>query len=422
MKKNRAGGLAATVALLQITAMGVLALRSTGLDTQAVVLGLASAALFSILYLAITRLFPTADGLVIVLVGALGAVGMAMLYRINPELALKHLIFMGVGVLLLLLTLVLVKNLHIWERMVPLYVIASLILLTLSTLFGREQFGAKNWFSIAGFSFQPSEFVKVLFIFALAGLLRRQTRWTGLIRVWAFVGACMILLVLQKDLGATMLYFFTAVVMIFAATSNWIVSGAALAGGAAGSVLAYHLFPHVRTRVEIWQNPWASVDSSGYQIVQGLMAIAAGGMFGLGLGQGTPRAVPVVYTDSIFAAICEEMGIIVGLCVMALYVVLIFRGVTIARRSDNAFDMLLAFGSTALIALQAFVNMGGVIKLIPLTGITLPFISYGGSSLLSLMAMIGVLEGVAAKSPQSRKVQAALDADDDLGPEQGETV
>lgn len=419
MKRNRAGGLAAVVVLLQITAMGVLAMRSTGIDIQALVLGTASAALFCILYFCITRLFPTADGLVIVLIGALSGIGMTMLYRINPELALKHLIFMGLGILLLLLTLVLVKNLYIWDRMIPFYVIASLVLLALSTLFGREQNGAKNWFSIAGFSFQPSEFVKVLFLFALAGLLRRQMHWTGLIRVWAFVGACMILLVLQKDLGATMLYFLTALVMTFAATSNWLVSGIALAGGAAGSVLAYHLFPHVRSRVEIWQNPWATVDSSGYQIVQGLMAIAAGGMFGLGLGQGTPRAVPVVYTDSIFAAICEEMGIIVGLCVMALYVVLIFRGVTIARRSDNAFDMLLAFGSTALIALQAFVNMGGVIKLIPLTGITLPFISYGGSSLLSLMIMIGVLEGIAAKSPQPRKVQPLQD---NIGLEQGETV
>lgn len=422
MKKNRAGGLAAVVILLQVTAMGVLALRTTGVDVQALVLGIASAALFGILYYAVTRLFPTADGLVIVLIGALGAVGMAMLYRINAELAMKHLIFTGMGVLLLLLTLVLVKNLHIWERLIPLYVIAALILLALSTLFGREQFGAKNWFSIAGFSFQPSEFVKVLFIFALAGLLRRQTRLAGLIRVWAFVGACMILLVLQKDLGATLLYFFTAVVMTFVATSNWIVTGAALAGGAVGSVAAYHIFPHVRTRVEIWQNPWASVDSSGYQIVQGLMAIAAGGLFGLGLGQGSPRAIPVVYTDSIFAAICEEMGIIAGLCVMAMYVVLIFRGVTISRRADNAFDMLLAFGSTALIALQAFVNMGGVIKLIPLTGITLPFISYGGSSLLSLMALIGVLEGVAAKSPQPRSAQQDELDQDDFGLEQGEAI
>jgi len=148
--------------------------------------------------------------------------------------------------------------------------------------------------------------------------------------------------------------------------------------------------------VAIWQNPWSDYDNAGYQIVQSLMAIASGGMFGMGLGLGYPTTIPVYHTDFIFAVICEQFGLIFGLCVLLMYVAIIWRGATTAMAARTSFHGLLAMGATLMIGLQTFVIIGGVIKLIPLTGVTMPFVSYGGTSLVSSMCLVGLLQGVAS--------------------------
>ena len=168
-----------------------------------------------------------------------------------------------------------------------------------------------------------------------------------------------------------------------------------LGAAAGGSVMMYKLFAHVRTRVAIWRNPWASPQDGGYQIVQSLIAMASGGMSGLGLGLGSAEiSVPVVESDFIFAALCEEFGIIIGLTLIVLYVILFVRGLMLAMRARSSFHALLAVGTVTSLALQSFMIIGGVIKMVPLTGVTLPFISYGGSSMLSCMLMLGILQGV----------------------------
>ena len=166
------------------------------------------------------------------------------------------------------------------------------------------------------------------------------------------------------------------------------------AGGAA--VAGYIMFAHVKKRVAIWRNPWIYYETSGYQIVQMLMAIASGGLFGVGLGLGAPRVIPVYFTDCIFAVICEQFGVIFGALVLAMYVILILRGVSIASAARSSFHALLAMGATVMLGLQTFIIIGGVLKLIPLTGVTMPFVSYGGTSLVSCMGLIGLIQGVAS--------------------------
>ena len=165
-------------------------------------------------------------------------------------------------------------------------------------------------------------------------------------------------------------------------------------GGCGAAVAGYQMFAHVKKRVAIWLNPWSDYDNAGYQIVQGLMALASGGLIGCGLGLGSPKTIPVYHTDFIFAVICEQFGLIFGLCVLAMYVAIIWRGATTAMAARRSFHGLLAMGCTVLIALQTFTIIGGVIKLVPLTGVTMPFVSYGGTSLVSSLCLVGLLQGV----------------------------
>lgn len=161
-------------------------------------------------------------------------------------------------------------------------------------------------------------------------------------------------------------------------------------------MLGYQMFAHVKKRVAIWQNPWMYYETSGYQIVQMLMAIASGGLFGVGLGLGAPRVIPVYFTDCIFAVICEQFGILFGVLVLVMYVILILRGSSIAVSARHSFHGLLAMGATSMLGIQTFVIIGGVLKMIPLTGVTMPFVSYGGTSMVSCMGLIGLLQGVAS--------------------------
>ena len=269
----------------------------------------------------------------------------------------------------------------------------SLGLLALTLVIGKETYGAKNWIDLKFFSLQPSEFVKVALVVCLALDLSEKRTIGTLIPVGVFAVACVGLICLQKDLGAVLICFMIAVAAYFTATSNWLLCLGGFAAAAGGSVMMYKLFAHVRTRVAIWRNPWASPQDGGYQIVQSLIAIASGGMTGMGLGLGSAeKSVPVVESDFIFAALCEEFGIIIGLTIIALYVILFVRGLMLAMRARSSFHALLAVGVVTSLALQTFMIIGGVIKMVPLTGVTLPFISSGGSSMMSTWGLLAFLK------------------------------
>jgi len=219
-------------------------------------------------------------------------------------------------------------------------------------------------------------------------------QWGPLLGMWL---TALLVLVFQKDLGTALIYFGTFLAMVYVATARWLYimlgAGMFLAGAAA----AYFLVDHVHTRVAIWLNPWATAQDSGYQIIQSLYAINNGGIFGTGLGAGFPGFIPAVHTDFIFAAICEETGLLGGIAIIVLYMLLVYRGFKIALVARDEYAGLMAAGFTSILGLQVFIIIAGVTKLLPMTGITLPFISYGGSSMVANFILAGMLLNISGE-------------------------
>lgn len=351
---------------------------------------------------------PRADPFLLPIAATLAAVGQVMTSRLEPDLGPHQ----GTWVLIGLAAMTLVSLLPSieWLRSYR-YTWASLaILLQILTLvFGQDPngSGAALWFVIGPVSVQPMEGVKILLVVFLAAyledyreLLTVSGKRIGRIQlpplpylapILVMIGAALLLFWLQKDLGPALLFSAVLLTMLYVASGrfSYVVLGLVLL--VLGFALADHLFAHVHTRVAIWLDPWASRDTSGYQLVQALYALASGGVLGAGLGMGSPNLIPAVHTDFVIAAIGEELGLAGTLAVVCLFVLLVQRGFSVAIRARSGFSALLASGLTAVIALQALIILAGTLEVIPLTGITLPLVSYGGSSVVANFVIIGLL-------------------------------
>lgn len=349
------------------------------------------------------KLFPS-DRLLLSLTNFLCALGVLVLYSTEPDYAYHQAMYYGVGILAMIVCVWIVRLVRSWRIPVLLLIPLSLALLTLPLIIGRETNGAKNWFYVAGISVQPSEIVKLSLLIIVSYYMSRHRMLPWLF----FAVSCLGVLMLQKDLGTALMYYGTTLMLFYASSGNLFLTGLGLAGGAGAAVMGYKMFAHVKKRVAIWLNPWSDYENSGFQIVQSLMAIASGGLFGVGLGLGSPKTIPVYYTDFIFAVICEQFGLIFGLCVLLMYVAIIWRGATTAMAARTSFHGLLAMGCTIMLGLQTFVIIGGVIKMIPLTGVTMPFVSYGGTSLVSSLCLVGLLQGVASLNDDDLKEDTRL--------------
>ena len=352
-------------------------------------------ALIYIATLWLPRFFP-ADKLLLAIANFLCALGVLVLYSTDMDAGtsrgMQQAIYYGCGIVAMVVCILVVRYVRRWKYFILLIAGFSMALIALPLAIGTEQNGATNWINIGGMSLQPSEMVKLSLLLVCAWFMSQRKFWG-----WALFGVfCLGILMLQKDLGTALIYYITALMLFYASTGNLLLTGVGLLGGAGAAVLGYKMFAHVKKRVAIWRNPWLYYETSGYQIAQVLMAIASGGLFGVGLGLGSPRVIPVYFTDCIFAVICEQFGIVFGVLVLVMYVILILRGTSIATSARHSFHALLAMGATAMLGIQTFVIIGGVLKLIPLTGVTMPFVSYGGTSLVSCMGLIGLLQGVAS--------------------------
>jgi len=408
LKRPSAISLLYVIILFELSAFVLIGFMTTPFDYMALAVGVAMVTLLLVQYIALTHFFENLDRYILITANVLAAIGIIMQYRVNPELAYKQLIWLGAGMILMVCALIFFMKFKNWKKFFYPIIILSILLLVSSLVFGKTINGAKNWFKIGILSFQPSEFVKIMFVFIIAFILQEAKVSKKNFLIMCFYAAfCIGMLVLQKDLGAALLFAGTFFVMYFVATGNVFVSLGMLGVGTGGAVASYYLFDHVRTRVEVWLDPWSQYSGKGYQIVQGLISMATGGLFGTGLGLGSPQTVPVYYSDYIFAAVCEEFGIIIGIIIMCFYLVFIVRGSLIAVNSENKFYSLVAFGCTTLITLQSFIILGGVIKLIPLTGVTLPFMSYGGSSMMGCMLLMGILEAIAIQNGDRRIAKLA---------------
>lgn len=338
----------------------------------------------------------TGDNYIFLIVTMLLSLGLIMIYRINPTLGIKQVVWVGAGIVAFFISYLAVKKIKGWDNWTKLYLIVSLVLFLITLILGSRIKGATNWIRIGRFNFQPSEIIKLLYIFFIASYYSKKELSDGdiknsyklLVIVYAFIG----FLFLQKDLGTAMLFYLIFIVIQYVYEKNRKLIYYNVLLAIVGAFLSYYLFAHVRVRVETWLDPWKYVDNKGYQITQSLFAIASGGFFGTGIGLGHPDFIPEVHTDFIFSAICEEMGVLTGIAIIMLFLVLVYRGFKIGFNQQNKFFRIVAFGISAMFGFQAFIIFGGVTKLIPLTGITLPFISYGGSSMISSFIALGILQ------------------------------
>ena len=337
-----------------------------------------------------------ADNILLLIVNMLFAIGVAMIYRLNPSYGKRQLQFYLVGIVLFFLTFFILKSFKFWNKISLFYVIISVALFMATLVFGSYIGGAKNWIILGPITVQPSEFIKIPLAFFVASFYSRYNevsmkpfgRYYMNIVIYIFIG----FLFLQKDLGTALIFFGLMILSQFVYEKDRVLITLNIVAMIFGSILAYFMFGHVRVRVATWLDPWSDIDVTGYQITQALFATASGGLFGTGIGLGHPDYVPVAESDFIFSAISEEMGIFMGLAVILLFMILVYRSFKISLIQQDKFLSILAFCIGVLFAFQTFIILGGVLKIIPLTGVTLPFISQGGSSMLSGFILLGCLQ------------------------------
>ena len=349
------------------------------------------------------------DQLLLPLVAALAGIGLVLVTRLVPALGPRQFMWALIGCSVMVVAAVGPWEVRLLERYKYTAAAAGIMLVALTLVLGVDPngSGARLWLRVAGLSFQPSEILKVLLVIFLAGYLtdKRELLTTTRVRfgplqlpplpylapLLAMWGLSLALLVWQRDLGAAILFFGVFLVMLYLAVAQvrYVVGGTLMFF--AGGVLCYTLFSHVRLRVEVWLNPWVDPQGRSYQIAQALYALGSGGLFGSGLGNGYPLYVAAAHTDFPYVALSEEAGLAAGLALLLIYALLVTRGLQVALIARLPFNRLLAAGLTSVLALQTIVIIGGNLKLIPLTGVTLPFVSYGGSSLLANFLILGVL-------------------------------
>ena len=320
--------------------------------------------------------------------------GFVMITRLSYDESVRQFRFACIGTGIALIVPVIIRKLHLLTKMSWAYAFVGIGLLGLVMVASRSVNGAKLTLTVGGFAFQPSEFVKIIFVFAVAGLLAGEHSLKRIITATVLAAVHVGILVISTDLGSALIFFVTYLVMLFVATRNPFLVSIGVLAGAAAAVAAYFLFSHVRVRVQIWKDPFADYAGSGYQICQSLFSIAAGGWLGTGLYRGSPGAIPYVEEDFMFSAILEEMGGIFGICLILVCLAVFIMFVNIAMKLESRFYRLAAVGFGAIYATQVFLTIGGGTKLIPMTGVTLPLVSYGGSSLLSTLIMIAIVQGL----------------------------
>ncbi|WP_293977934.1 FtsW/RodA/SpoVE family cell cycle protein [uncultured Clostridium sp.] len=378
-----------------------LAILKDPIDMGAIKMGLIVCALVTATQILIRKFYPQGDKFLITFACILSVIGIAVMYRLDTSVAVKQFMWFTAGIIVFIVLVVAIPDIRNFSKYKNVFLIVTLLIMPMALIAGKEINGATNWVTIGGFGFQPSEFGKITFVLYLSSALMgyedkkniaddfKQLWQPALVAVFSL--GC---LVMQKDLGSALIFFGIAVTMLYVSTGKKKYVAITIVLSAIGAFVAYHLFSHVQARIDIWRDPWSDPNGGGYQIIQGLYAISSGGMLGSGLGQGYPGFVPVNTSDLIFAVICEELGMVFGLGIMIIYFLFFYRGMRAAFRVKDKFSQLNTIGLSAMIACQVLVIIGGVFAIIPLTGITLPLISYGGSSMLTIFFALAILQKI----------------------------
>ena len=403
LKRSNTRLLLSSVMIFQAAAMALVAFQSGTTNAQALILAVALPTVTALTTVIMGKIWPI-DRAILIMVLFLCSLGIITLSDIaradvTPR---TQAIYALAGIFAMFVGAAAIRAYKDWKRYTPALMVLCIVALLSPYLpvVGIVKNGARNWVGFRGASVQPSEFMKPIMILCLAGGFANRPRFVQCIPTIAFAAICCGILLMQRDLGAVLLYFLTTVLMYYAATSNAFITLSGLGMGAGAAVLAYRFIPLVQTRVALWQNPWSDPTNKGLQLVQALIAIGSGGLFGMGLGLGRPRSIPLYYSDFIFAAITEEFGLIFAIGLLTIYVLIILRGLIVAFNARTSFHSLAAFGLVIILGLQTMLIVGGNTKLLPLTGVTLPLVCYGGSSLVSTFFSMGILLGISSMNAE----------------------
>lgn len=409
------------------------AILTPTINKNAVIIGAIICGLMSYAHFVIRRFYTDGDKFLLLFANILAVIGIAMIYRLDlplkggtfitdgptSYLAVKQILFFAMGMIGFILIVVIVPDLKRFSKYKYFYMAVTILFMAMGTFLGEETYGARNWVNIAGFGFQPSEFGKIALVAYLAAALKEYDNpsrfWAkvgskigmkeekyysliSLIEPALVVGVSLLFMLAQTDLGSALIFFAIALTMLYIATSKKKYVIVALLLFAVGGTIGYFLFYHVQVRVMIWRDPWKYGYEQGLQLVQSLIAISSGGLFGVGLGSGFPNYIPVVESDFIFSAICEELGLLTGFAIIIFNFLLFYRCIRAALYTKDKFSRLLVVGYSTMLVSQTLVIIGGVTGAIPLTGITLPFVSYGGSSMLISYFALGIIQKISEES------------------------
>ncbi len=375
--------------------------------------------LYFIAHFAVRRFAPYGDATLLPIAAMLNGIGFVTIARLDKTQARTQSIWVAIAIAVFVLTLVFVRDVRIFERYRYTALLSGIIflLLPMAPGIGRTINGARLWVAFGALSFEPSEIAKVLLAAFIAAYLvdKRELLAQGRVRVgrW-FVpslrdlgplllawGVALLVLAYEKDMGTSLLFFGMFTAMLYMTTRRGVYVAGAFVLLVIGAFIAYKAFGHVRVRVENWTNPWKDAQGKGYQAIQGEFALGSGGIGGTGLGLGNPKLIPNASTDYIFAAIGEELGFVGTAGITAAFMLLVGSMYRIAVDATRPFSKLFAAGVATIVGLQTFLIVGGVLRVIPLTGITLPFVSYGGSSLIANFALIAILLRLSDDSARS---------------------
>ena len=338
-------------------------------------------------------IYPRADRLIQNHIALLLSVSFVILTRISLTRSIRQFTIVAISLVTALIIPAFIKYIRILKSCEYLFAAAGILILGAVLISGSITNGSKLSFSIMGMSFQPSEFVKIIYVLFLAAILSKAERFIYIVISAVLAAVHVLFLVASKDLGSALIYFITYIILLFVATRKFRYLILGLAGGSAAAYVSYFMFSHVRVRVAAWLDPWNDINATGYQIAQSLFGIGTGGWFGMGIDAGMPGSIPYVEQDFIFSAICEEFGLLFGICLIAVCVNLFLEIVHIAHSCHDPFMKYAAFGLGIIYIVQLFLTIGGNSKFIPLTGVTLPLISYGGSSVLASLIMFSIVQG-----------------------------
>jgi cell division protein FtsW (lipid II flippase) len=382
--------------------------------------------LYLVAHFAIRRFVPFADATLLPLAALLNGIGFVTIARIDTKQAQVQSLWVAISIAVFVITLALVRDVRVFERYryTVAFIGVGALLIPLAPGIGRTVNGSRLWIAIGSLTFEPSEIAKVLLVAFFAAYLvdKRELLTFGRVRVGRWFipsprdlgplllawGMALVVLGYEKDVGTSLLFFGVFASMLYIATRRGAYLVGTLVLMAIGSVFAYHAFAHVRVRVDTWINPWSDRQGDGYQIIQSWYAFGSGGVSGTGLGLGSPKLIPNAATDFVFSAIGEELGLVGTLGLLCGFMLLMGSAYRIAVDATRQFAQLFAAGIATILGFQAFLIIGGVTRVIPLTGITLPFVSYGGSSLVANFALLAILLRISDDTARERAGPAAV--------------